>query len=131
MMQVTLTTAGEVRGDGDRSGNGGWRNERDEAAMAMRSGERALRLAIYCKLAAEKLGDKSYTVRCLGRDICEVSDREVIEVTAEIGAELVKAGIIGPDEDPFDTVVATFNPATGSAKWKVAKPRWWTERKNK
>jgi len=68
----------------------------------MSAGERALRLGIYCGLAAVKLGDRSYAVRFLDRQISDVTEAEYLEVTLEIQRKLVEAGIIGPDEDPFE-----------------------------
>ena len=71
----------------------------------MSHGERALRLGIYCGLAAVKLKDDSFAQRFLGRSIREVSDAEYLEVTLEIQRRLVAAGVIGADEDPFEETV--------------------------
>jgi hypothetical protein len=71
----------------------------------MTNGEKALRLGVYAGLAAVKLGDHSYAQRFLGRRIADVSEAEYLQVTTEIQHKLVAAGIIQPDEDPFDEVI--------------------------
>lgn len=82
----------------------------------MSSGERVLRLGIYCGLAAVKLADHSYARRFLDRKIADVSDAEYLEVTIEIQQKLVGAGVIGPDEDPFEETMEEFTEALGHAK---------------
>jgi hypothetical protein len=71
--------------------------------------ERAVRLGVYAGLAAVKLGDNSYARQFFGRAITEVSEVEYVSATAEIHGKLLAAGIIQPDEDPFDQY---FQPAS-------------------
>jgi hypothetical protein len=70
--------------------------------------EKALRLGFYAGIAVAKLGDDSYARQFIGRDIADVSEAEYLEVTREIHHKLLKAGIIRPDEDPFEEVVRQF-----------------------
>ena len=71
----------------------------------MTNAEKALRLGIYAGLAAVKLGDHSYARRFIGRRIGDVSAEEYFEFVNEVQQRLVAAGIVGPDEDPFDAAL--------------------------
>ena len=71
----------------------------------MTDAEKALRLGVYAGLAAVKLGDHSYANQFAGRRIEDVSAEEYFAFVNEVQQKLVAAGIVGPDEDPFDGVV--------------------------
>ena len=61
------------------------------------------RVGCYAGIASRLLGDDSYAERWLGR-AQELTEAEYMSETAEIQARLVAAGLIGPDEDPYETM---------------------------
>jgi hypothetical protein len=71
----------------------------------MTNSEKALRLGIYAGLAAVKLNDHSYARRFLGRRVGDVSAEEYFQFVNEVQQKLVAAGVIQPDEDPFDEAI--------------------------
>lgn len=62
--------------------------------------EMPVRMGLYSGLASRVLKDDSYAARWLGR-AHELTEEDYIEATHEIQSRLVKAGFIGPDEDPY------------------------------
>lgn len=63
-----------------------------------------LRLGVYCGVAARLLKDTGYAERFLSHaeDVTEV---DYLEMSAEIKERLLVAGLIAPDEDPYDEVM--------------------------
>ena len=60
-----------------------------------------IRAGYYFGMAARILGDKSYAERWLGR-AQEMTEADYMEATHEIQMRLVEAGLILPDEDPYE-----------------------------
>jgi hypothetical protein len=71
----------------------------------MTNSEKALRLGIYAGLAAVKLGDHSFARQFVGRRIADVSPEEYFQFVNEVQQKLVAAGVIQPDEDPYDEAI--------------------------